>query len=94
MESGMTKITSIQTVDRPYTLTFHASGHTYPLTSVEAQRLLDAYPAVQASEYRVILQGHNTPDRAQRSTIRPATLGGGPAFVITKQTVIAPESRD
>ena len=31
---------TISTVDRPYTLTFHASGHSYPLTSTEAQRLL------------------------------------------------------
>lgn len=75
----------ISTVERPYLLTFHASGHTYPLTSEEAQRLLDEYPAVRATKYRVVLPGHNTSRVAERSTIRPATLGGGPAFVIERQ---------
>jgi hypothetical protein len=72
----------ISTVARPYLLTFHASGHTYPLTSEEAQRLLDEYPAVRVNSQRVVLQGHNTPRTEERTTIRPATLGGGPAFII------------
>lgn len=74
----------ISTVARPYILTFNASGHSYPLTSEDAQRLLDEYPAVTATRNRVVLQGHNTSRASERSVIRPATLGGGPAFVIEK----------
>lgn len=74
---------TITAVDRPFLLTFHASGHTYPLTSTEAQRLLDEYPAVRATKYRVVLTGHNTSDPQQRCTITPATRGGGPAFIIS-----------
>lgn len=73
----------ITTVARPYTLTFLATGTSYPLTSEDAQRLLDEYPAITATRNRVVLQGHNTPDPKQRTVIRPATLGGGPAFVVT-----------
>lgn len=71
-------------VNRPFILTFHSSGHNYPLTADEAQRLLDEYPAVAATKFRVTLQGHNTSRAADRTTIRPATLGGGPAFIISK----------
>jgi hypothetical protein len=74
----------ISTVDRPYTVTFHATGTSYPLTSEEAQRLLDEYPVVRATRNRVVLPGHNTPDPRQRVSIQPATLGGGPAFEIEK----------
>ena len=74
----------IHVTDRPYTLTFHASGHSYPLSSTEAQRLIDEYPAHYASRHRVVLVGHNTPDPKQRTTIRPATRGGGSAFVVSK----------
>jgi hypothetical protein len=69
---------------RPYVLTFHATGTSYPLTSEDCQRLLDEYPAVRVTRNRVTLQGHNTPDPNQRTTIRPATLGGGHAFIITR----------
>lgn len=69
---------------RSFLLTFHASGHTYRLTAEEAQRLLDEYPAVGATRNRVILPGHNTPRVAERSTLQPATRGGGPAFHITR----------
>lgn len=72
----------IYTAERPYLLTFHSSGHTYRLSSEEAQRLLDAYPAVRATRNRVILPGHNTSRVEERSTLRPATVGGGPAFRI------------
>jgi hypothetical protein len=75
----------ITTVARPYTLTFHGSGHSYPLTSEEAQRLIDEYPAVTATRNRVVLVGHNTSRTADRSTIRPATLGGGIAFIVSKE---------
>ena len=74
----------ISVVDRPYLLTFLASGHTYPLTSEEAQRLLDEYPAVRATKNRVVLPGHNTSRATERSIIRPATIGGGPAFIIVR----------
>jgi hypothetical protein len=74
----------IQTTARPYILTFVSSGHSYPLTSDEAQRLLDEYPAVTATRNRVVLQGHNTGRASERTMIRPATLGGGPAFIVDK----------
>lgn len=74
----------IQTVSRPYVLTFHATGQSYPLTSDEAQRLIDEYPAVLATRNRVVLVGHNTSDPKQRTTIRPATIGGGIAFQVTR----------
>jgi hypothetical protein len=82
----------VYTVERPYLLTFHASGHTYPLTSEEAQRLLDEYPVVTATKYRVVLPGHNTPDPTQRATLRPATLGGGPAFEVSRSGGPRPSS--
>lgn len=82
-----TIITKISTVQRPYTLTFHGSNHSYLLTSEEAQRLLDEYPAVYASAQRVVLPGHNTNRAADRCTIRPATIGGGPAFIIARVPV-------
>jgi hypothetical protein len=74
----------ITTVDRPYTLTFHATGQSYPLTSEEAQGLLDEYPAISATRNKVVLQGHNTSRASERTSLRPATLGGGPAFIIVK----------
>lgn len=76
----------ISVVQRPYILTFHATGTSYPLTSEEAQRLIDEYPAGIATRNRVVLPGHNLPwSRAgERCTIRPATIGGGPAFVIDR----------
>jgi hypothetical protein len=77
----MTKITAI---NRPFVLTFHATGQSYPLTAEDAQRLLDEYPAVTATRNRVVLQGHNTASAKERTTLRPATLGGGPAFIIEK----------
>ncbi len=73
---------TIHTVPRPYLLTFPETGSTYPLTSEEAQRLLDEYPAITATKYRVVLQGHNTARASARTILRPATKGGGPAFII------------
>lgn len=75
----------IWTVARPYTLTFHATGQSYPLTSDEAQRLLDEYPAVTATKFRVVLAGHNTVRASERTTLRPATVGGGPAFLVERR---------
>lgn len=74
----------IYTVERPYLLTFHYDGMSYLITGEEAQRLLDEYPAVKANTARVVLVGHNTPDPKQRTTLRPATAGGGPAFRIER----------
>lgn len=65
---------------RPFVLTFHATGASYPLTSDDAQRLLDEYPAVSMTRNRVILPGHNTSRASERCTLRPATIGGGLAF--------------
>jgi len=75
---------TITAARRPFTLTFHATGTSYPLTSEEAQRLLDEYPAFRATANRVILHGHNSSKPCDRTTLRPATLGGGPAFTITR----------
>jgi hypothetical protein len=66
----MPKITCRQ---MPFILTFVGSGQHYLLTSEEAQRLLDAYPAVTVSKYRVMLQGHNTSRASDRTILRPAT---------------------
>ena len=72
----------IYTVPRPYLITFHATGSTYPLTSDDAQRLLDEYPAVRATSAYVVLQGEGKPYPMNRTTIRPATAGGGVAFIV------------
>lgn len=74
----------ITATERPYVLTFRASGHSYTLTSEEAQRLLDEYPAVSAKPNHVVLPGHNTSCAAERCDLRPATIGGGRAFLIEK----------
>ena len=75
---------NVHTVKRPYTLTFRATGQRYPLTSDEAQRLIDEYPVVTATRNRVVLQGHNTGKASERTTITPATVGGGPAFTVSR----------
>ena len=66
--------------DRPYVITFLATGTSYPLTSDEVRRLLAEYPIVRMTRNRITLQGHNTSDPKQRTVIQPSTLGGGPAF--------------
>jgi hypothetical protein len=78
----MAKITA---ANRPFVLTFKATGQSYPLTSEEAQRLLDEYPAVTATRNRVVLYGHNTGRASERTIIRPATVGGGAAFIIARE---------
>lgn len=70
----------INTVARPYILTFYATGASYPLASEEVQRLLDSYPVVSATKNRVILRG----DDGRRASVQAATLGGGPAFLVEK----------
>ena len=73
----------ITVTSRPYLMTFAASGHAYTLTSEEAQRVIDGNPVVRYSCNRVILQGGNDAKAYNRVTLRPATLGGGPAFTLT-----------
>jgi hypothetical protein len=75
---------TIDVADRPYIITFRASGHSYPLSAEEARRLLDNYPVVSASRNRLVFPGHNTSRPSERSEVRPATRGGGPAFTIHK----------
>jgi len=81
----MSKITKINTVARPYVLTFQGSGNSYLLTSEEAQRLIDEYPHVTATRYRVVLSGHNSSRAYDRTILRPATIGGGPAFILERE---------
>ncbi len=70
----------IAVADRPYLLTFHATGATYPLTANDVRRLLEEYPVLKVTRNRLLLPGHNTSRASERCTIRAATLGGGPAF--------------
>lgn len=69
---------------RPFVLTFLGTGTSYRLTAEEAQRLLDEYPAVTATRNKVVLQGHNSAKAYDRTVLRPATRGGGPAFEIQR----------
>jgi hypothetical protein len=69
----------VYTVSRPYLIDFVGGGR-YPLTSEEAQRLIDSYPVVSANRTAVTLRG----DDGRKTRITPATLGGGPAFVVEK----------
>jgi len=69
---------TITVTPRPYLLTF-ANGHAYRLSSDEAQRLLDNYPAISATRRRVVLRG----DDGSRSTLIPATRDSLPAFTLT-----------
>jgi len=71
---------TIQTVARPYLVTFARSGQTFPLTSDEAQRIVDGATAVHVAAHRVVLRDAD----GHRMTLRPATLGGGPAFLVTR----------
>lgn len=77
----MAKSIRVQTVSRPYQLVFHGSGNVYMLTSEEVQRLIDSHPIVSATKYRVVLQGYNA---RERTSIRPATIGGGAAFIVER----------
>lgn len=70
----------ITVADRPYMLHFHATGTAYPLSADEVRNLLREYPVLRFQRNRLLLPGHNTGDRAQRVSIRPATLGGGASF--------------
>jgi hypothetical protein len=67
----------ILTTARPYVLSF-PSGNYLTMTSEEAQRVLGVYPVSRATDYAVTLQS------SEPLTLRPATLGGGPAFIIER----------
>ena len=62
---------------RPFVMTAHKSGWSLLLTSDETQRVLDtrADAIVRATPHRVVFAD---------VVIRPASLGGGPAFTITR----------
>ncbi len=67
----------VDSTARPYIITFTATGTSYPLSSAEIQTLLDEYPlARKPKANRVDLRA----DDGHTCIIRPATLGGGPAF--------------
>ena len=66
-------------VSRPYTLRFrYYDGGAYPLTSEDAQRLIDTTPIIKCDENRVVFRN----DDNTTCELVPATLGGGPAFVL------------
>lgn len=66
----------IEVADRPYRITFRATGTSYPLTAEEVRRLEAEYPLVAYTPNRMTLRA----DDGQKVTISPATLGGGPSF--------------
>lgn len=75
----------VYVTERPYILIFLDSGNSYQLTSEEAQRIIDNYPVLYASRNMVKLQLHNS--KGVGAILKPATLGGGPAFTVEKVTV-------
>lgn len=70
---------TIHTVARPYLLTFASTGQTYPISSGDAQRLIDGYPAITATRTRVVLRA----DDETACILQAATRGGGPAFLMS-----------
>ncbi len=75
---------TITAASRPFLLTFVSSRHAYLLTSDDAQRLIDGNPIVRASSNLVVFEAHNKVSAQERSMLRPATLGGGPAFTFSE----------
>jgi hypothetical protein len=67
--------TKVWTVERPYLMV--TGGAWFPLSSEDAQRLVDASTVVTATSQRVVLDGG--------TALHPATLGGGPAFVVERR---------
>lgn len=62
----------VYAVDRTYILSYR-DGCAFSLTSEEAQRLLDAYPVTVRGGEAHLKDG---------AMLSPATLGGGPAFLV------------
>ena len=69
--------TRVYAVSRPYVVTI--GDMSFPASSDDAQRTLDAYPVVKFSPDLVVLRAGDRP--SIRVRLVPATLGGGPAFV-------------
>jgi len=74
---------TVTTVDRPYLMTLPQRGYgiSFPLSSTEAQEMLDHNPVITATRERVVLHDVNN---ARWIELTPATLGGGAAFVLTR----------
>lgn len=75
------RIVRIDLADRPYVLTFHASGLTYRMTADDARRLVAGNAVTFATRNRITLQ----PDGHFGATLRPATVGGGSAFHVVRE---------
>jgi hypothetical protein len=69
----------VTVTSRPYTLSVDGTPNSYLLTSIEAQRLIDASTILNVAPNRVDVSG-----AGERTIIRPATLGGGDAFLFTR----------
>jgi hypothetical protein len=73
-------VTRILVVKRPYLFMIEGADVAVPLTSVEAQRLIDAHTPLDS--YQVDDQCLRIHDpQGYWVVIQPATRGGGPAFV-------------
>lgn len=68
----------ITAVDRPFILSFPGTRYSFPMSSHEAQTLLDsrAGEVLDRDPNRVVLIN----EQGDRAVIEPATLGGGRAF--------------
>jgi hypothetical protein len=75
----------IDVTDRPYVFTLQGTGQTYLATAEQAQRALDGYRVLSYGSDRVTVQAGYLDRPEDRVTLQPATRGGGPAFVITRE---------
>lgn len=72
----------ISVADRPYLIRFdYPGGGTYPLAAEEVRNLLANYPLVSFRPGLLRLRGE-----AGKTSIYPATLGGGEAFSLAAET--------
>jgi hypothetical protein len=71
----------VQTHPRPYTIVFKSSGHAYPMSRADVDRLLAEYPVVKATRNRIDLRGDG---QGNDTYIVAATLGGGDAFTVSR----------
>ena len=67
--------TKVWTVERPYLMV--TGGAWFALSSEDAQRLLDTSTVATATSQRIVLDGG--------TAIHPATVGGGPAFIVERR---------
>jgi hypothetical protein len=68
----------ITVVQRPYLVT--VGEQTYPISSDQAQLLIDSWPVISVRANRVVLLGVN----GSHNVLVPATVGGGAAFYESK----------